>query len=376
MRVAVNAVSLRKGGTAIAVSKLLSHLVDIAPEHEYHVLADEPLPPMLSLAHPSVRYHRFPWLGRGGARTALWYSFVLPFWLRREAIDVLFSSSCYLPVLTPSRSVLLVQDAKYFYDPAELLKQCSFGERASFYLKRLWTHYSIRKADRVLVQTKSLAERVSSHIPSVRDRIATVMHGPGVLDQRTGGYRIHHLPSDTFEIAYVALYRHYKNFQVLLQALALLSSRSIPVRLHLTLDPVEDAGARGVLSYARRIGVEKLIVNHGEIEPERMPELYGLAHMFVFPSICESFGFPQVEAMAFGLPLLVADTPVNREVCGEAAKFFAPDNPETLAASIERLYRDPSELGVLAELSARRGKEFDWSRAAADTLRFLRDSTE
>ncbi len=374
MKIAVNAISLRKGGTVIAVGKLLSRLAELQPEHEYHVLADAKMPAVLKVDHPSVRYHYFSWIGRSHFRVAIWYALILPFWLRRESVDVLFSSSCYLPIFTRSRSVLLVQDAKYFYDSPELLRQYPLGERVVFHLKRLWTYYSIRRADRVIVQTKTLGDCVTAHVPSIRKRLATIPHGPGVLDESGHGSHIHHLSSDTFEIAYVALYRNYKNFRVLLQALALLRDRQIPVRLHLTLDTLEDAGARSVLSYARKIGVERLIVNHGELEPERIAELYGVARMLVFPSICESFGFPQVEAMAFGLPLLVSDTPVNREVCDYAAMFFAPDDPGMLAASVEHLYRHPSELNALAELSARRGRDFDWTRAAAETLRFLNES--
>jgi glycosyltransferase involved in cell wall biosynthesis len=371
LKIAVNAISLRKGGTVIAVGKLLSRLVELWPEHEYHVLADVELPPVLKVEHPSVRYHHFSWIGGGHFRAAIWYALILPFWLRSKAVDVLFSSSCYLPIFTTSRTVLLVQDAKYFYDATDLLKQCSIGERAVFHLKRLWTYYSVRKADSVIVQTKTLGDCVTSHIPAIHKRLVTIPHGPGVFDDTWKGYHIRHLSSDSFEIAYVALYRNYKNFHMLLQALALLQERQVPVRLHLTLDTLEDVGARSVLTYARKIGVERLIVNHGEIEPDRIAELYGAMHMFVFPSICESFGFPQVEAMAFGLPLLVSDTPVNREVCGHAAMFFPPDDPAQLAASIEHFYRNPSELSALADLSARRGRDFDWTRAAAETLQCL-----
>ena len=117
-------------------------------------------------------------------------------------------------------------------------------------------------------------------------------------------------------------------------------NEGVAVRLHLTLDLVEDPGARMVMSYARKIGVEHAIVNHGELEPERVAEVYQSSHVFVFPSVCESFGFPQVEAMASGLPILAADTPVNREICGQAAIYFAPEDDHVLAAQLKRLYRE------------------------------------
>ena len=147
-------------------------------------------------------------------------------------------------------------------------------------------------------------------------------------------------------------------------------------RLHLTLDLVEDPGARMVMSYARKIGVEHSIVNHGELEPERVAEVYQSAHVFVFPSVCESFGFPQVEAMAFGLPILAADTAVNREMCGQAAIYFAPEDDHVLAAQLKRLYQNPAELAALSKRSARRGRDFDWTSAAKETLECLIDASQ
>ena len=145
--------------------------------------------------------------------------------------------------------------------------------------------------------------------------------------------------------------------------------------MHLTLDLVEEPGARMVMSHARKIGVEHAIVNHGELEPERVAEVYQSSHVFVFPSVCESFGFPQVEAMASGLPILAADTPVNREVCGQAAIYFAPEDDHALATQLKRLYRDPAELAVLSKRSARRGRDFDWTAAAKETLECLFDAS-
>jgi glycosyltransferase involved in cell wall biosynthesis len=180
----------------------------------------------------------------------------------------------------------------------------------------------------------------------------------------------------SLDIAYVAHYQKYKNFEVLLRALRVLQGERVPVLLHLTLDLVEEPGGRMVMSYARKLGVEHLIINHGELEPERVAQVYQSAHVFVFPSVCESFGFPQVEAMAFGLPILAADTAVNREMCRHAAIYFAPEDDRALAAQLKRLYQNPAELAVLSKRCARRGHDFDWTNAAAQTLEHLTNAVE
>ena len=116
-----------------------------------------------------------------------------------------------------------------------------------------------------------------------------------------------------------------------------------------------------VMSYARNIGVEQSIINHGELEPERVAQVYQVSACVCISVVCESFGFPQVEAMAFGLPILVADTAVNREMGGQAAIYFAPEDDRVLAAQLERLYHNLTELAALSKRSARRARDFDWT---------------
>jgi glycosyltransferase involved in cell wall biosynthesis len=370
MKIAINALTLRKGGTLVVLNKLLTGFVEIAPDNEYHVLANLATPAALE-GNPQVKYHHFDWTNASYARVAFWYVAVLPLWLRRHKIDVLFSQICYLPPFAGRRTVLLLQDAKFFYDSKELRRRLTLSERFNLWLKKRWSYHSVGMADRILVQSDTMARSVIAKVPSVRDRVSTVHHGPGILNgQSKPIYRAG--PSDSFEIAYVAIYRGYKNFEVLLRALRLLDDEGIPARLHLTLDVIDNPGARAVIAYARKIGVEHAVVNHGELEPERVSEVYQAARVFVFPSICESFGFPQVEAMAFGLPILAADTPINREICNQAAIYFDPEDEHLLAAQLRRLYKNPTELNALSERSARRGRDFGWTGAAAETLKWLK----
>jgi glycosyltransferase involved in cell wall biosynthesis len=67
------------------------------------------------------------------------------------------------------------------------------------------------------------------------------------------------------------------------------------------------------------------------------------------------------EAMSSGLPLAVADTPVNREICGEAALYFAPFSVSGMVAAIRRLDEDPALRQRLAEIGRARAIErFGW----------------
>jgi glycosyltransferase involved in cell wall biosynthesis len=91
----------------------------------------------------------------------------------------------------------------------------------------------------------------------------------------------------------------------------------------------------------------------GYVPDQWLPILYREATLFVHPSPLEGFGYPLVEAMAFGLPVACADTEIFREIGGAAPVFFDPKQPKDIAAKIAMLLADPA----LQEERSRKGLE-------------------
>src|SRR4029079_14936735 len=107
------------------------------------------------------------------------------------------------------------------------------------------------------------------------------------------------------------------NFATLFASVKQLAEQGMPIRLVLTLDPANPQAA-ATLAEAEAIGIAHLIENHGEVPPNALTAVYDSLDVFVFPSFCESFGMPMVEAMARGLFIVAADTAENREIVGSA----------------------------------------------------------
>jgi glycosyltransferase involved in cell wall biosynthesis len=77
---------------------------------------------------------------------------------------------------------------------------------------------------------------------------------------------------------------------------------------------------------------------HHRLSPDRMPFAYRAADLFLGPARPEEgFGLPVLEALASGLPCLLADTPGHREIAGDAAEYFPDGDPEGLAGALSRL---------------------------------------
>lgn len=370
MKIAINAISIKEGGPAVVLEKLLEQFVRVGPEHEYHIAVSQRLGDPACFGHPSVVVRRFAWAEQGAASMALWYGAALARWLARDRFDVLFSQTNYLPATSPVPTALLVQHAGYFCPDFHVDRAPRRGGRLLWAATRSWTFRSLQAADHVTVQTQALAGLIVRRFPAVASRLTIIPHGPGFLDAPIARAEPTPATAGDARLAYVTKYGDQKNFGVLFRALRRLRDRRVGARLHLTISPEEPDGRR-VAADAVAQGVADLVTWHGEMGRDDLRRLYERADVFVFPSVCESFGFPLVEALAFGLPVVAADTPGNQEICGDAARYFPPRDADGLAAVLEQWVRDPDERRVHARASAARAGRFDWRTAGERTLSWV-----
>ena len=368
----MNAVSIREGGPLVVLSRLLAGMRASSPETEW-VLALNPRLAAEWPAAPATRILNID-VDRSPLHLLHWYERALPAALRREQADVLFSVTNYLPSKnTAFPSVLLEQHAGHFSADFEKLTHDAspgFIARTLWWRKQNWVRRSVLAASILTVQTAALADAIAAETKRPRDGIRVIAHGPGWVTPRTGP-KIR--GTGPFRIGYVTKWGVQKNFETIFRALQILSQAGADICLVLTLDETR-ANVPQTLDLARELGVSGLIENRGEVRPEALEALYDSLDAFAFASICESFGMTMVEAMARGLPILVADTPGNREITGDASLVFPPYAPDALAGGLRALMNDPTEWRQRSEKSLTRARAFSWTKAAEETLAALRDA--
>ncbi|MDZ7587163.1 MAG: glycosyltransferase family 4 protein, partial [Patescibacteria group bacterium] len=94
--------------------------------------------------------------------------------------------------------------------------------------------------------------------------------------------------------------------------------------------------------------------------------------LFCLPSVVEGFGLATIEAMACGLPALLADIPVNQEITnfGQGTLFFKSDNESDLSQKISRLFTNPKLYRQKQLEALKLAKTYTWEKAYLNTKKF------
>ncbi|MBW6440660.1 glycosyltransferase family 4 protein [Patescibacteria group bacterium] len=139
------------------------------------------------------------------------------------------------------------------------------------------------------------------------------------------------------------------------------------------------AGSKGwlykdVFDIANNSTVSSDIIFTGFIDDKDKPMLYELAEIFVYPSFYEGFGFPPLEAMQNGTPVITSNFSSLPEAVGNAAIIVNPYNINELALAMENLLSDKKLRNDLIQKGLQQTKKFSWQKCAKETLAVLKST--
>ncbi len=158
-------------------------------------------------------------------------------------------------------------------------------------------------------------------------------------------------------------YRRHKNAEGVVRAYARLA-RERGFRVGLVLAGGAPPTFRAWLSAE---GMEREARVLGPVPDADLPALYAAAGAFVFPSRCEGFGLPVLEAMACGTPVVTSRASSLPEVVGDAALLVDPDDEKALVDAMDRALATDMR-AELSALGRERAALFSWARVARETL--------
>ena len=276
--------------------------------------------------------------------------------LRVDQPDVLFAPAYTAPLRISMPVVLTVHDISFESHPEW------FGWREG--LRRRWlTQLSAASATRIICVSGFTRDELVSHYRTPADRIRVVWSGVNVRAADGDSVRA---PL----VLFVGSIFNRRHIPALIAGFAGIADRQPSAELVLVganrTHPPESP-----VILAERAGVGSRVRVCDYIDEAELQALYQRASVFVFLSEYEGFGLPPLEAMAAGIPVVVGDTPVARELYGDAAWRVPVNDPDAVGAALLTLLHDDEARQRALRAAAARLPLFTWDRAAAETLGVL-----
>jgi glycosyltransferase involved in cell wall biosynthesis len=363
MKVLVNALGADMGGAMRHLTNFLPELGAANPDREYVVLVRSSFE-LPGTVQPNIRLQYY---ADRNARSGIWRLFhdlwLLPRRLRREAFGAVVSLTNIGPVWSPVPHVFFQRNA-LFYCP-EYLRELPAWTKLKITLRRRLAIASMARADVTVTPSHAMSEMIRIACPGLdHRRLAILYHGfdgrsfDDPLDAAFQA-KVHRVPKP--RLLYPSHVAAHKGLGVILGALAELKSRGINMGLVVAGD-LDDwpAGADKLRDLMQRMQLQDNVVFMGGVSQRQMGALYRSCDVMVNPSLCESFGFSMLEALGHQMPIVAADLPIHRELCGPAALYYPPLDATRAADRIAEMVQ-LQNLVDFRQAAAVRLSQFDWS---------------
>jgi glycosyltransferase involved in cell wall biosynthesis len=290
----------------------------------------------------------------------IWEHTLLPFYARKY--DILYCPSNIAPLYLPKKTklALTLHDLAFLDFP----KQYSsvFQKYYAFLVPK-----NIQRAEYILTISNFSKKRIIQEYPWVKNKINVIHHG----------ISSHFLPSGQPKsnyVLYVGAMNRIKNFQVLLEIFLTPEFKNIDLKMILPNASTfsDDEHINTLIRRAKEAANIDII---DQVNQDELKTYYQNAKLFVFPSFHESFGFPPLEAMACGTPVIVSNVTALPEVCGDAAVYIDPNDIHDLSEKIQMTLKNDILLQKLASMGLLHAKKFTWEKAACEYLNILQEGT-
>lgn len=298
------------------------------------------------------------WIAETSSKYSVMEHLALARRARENKIDLFHSPHYTRPIMLRCSSLVTIHDLIHFkfreYFPAWKVKA------AEVVIQR-----AVARSDVVLTVSETSKQDILEFLPAAKGKIEVLYNRlePSWFEPPPGI----DLPAMGIEgeyLLYVGNFKKHKGIDTLVEAYSKLSHapRLILVgkagAIHSELnDRIQSIPGIRLLGYADR---------------PLLHQLYSQALLFVMPSLYEGFGYPPLEAMSAGAPVLSSDAPALREVLAEGVEFFERGNADSLTAKLEMLMQSATRRQELRVAGRTRAQFFATDESPRKLLQIYR----
>lgn len=292
---------------------------------------------------------------KGHLRRLLWTQLKLPSLYQKLNANLLFSPLPEAPLYSRCRSLVMAHDLIPLKFPRP-------GSRLTAYFKT-YVPAVFRQSEHIICNSQSTADSLVEMLGIPAKKITPIL-----LGYDRDRFQFLDLPTENYFL-YLGRHDSYKNLPRLIDAFAALSDNS-DYELWLA-GPTDNTYTPRLKQQAEILGLSQRIKFLDYVSATELPEVINRAIALVFPSLWEGFGFPVLEAIACGTPVITSNLSSLPEVAGDAAIFINPYNVAEITAAMKTLADDSQTRSQLRRRGLARATQFSWEKTGRETAGVL-----
>lgn len=365
----------KRTGDEVVFFNLVKNLAQLDKENNYYLFTDICDEKILEEIRANLRIKNTPNFKIISLETKnkfSWNFWTLPKYLQKNPTDI-YLTQYITPFFVPKeiRIMTIIHDVSFCAFP-ELIKKADL-----FFLKTL-IPLSLKRADKIVAVSQFTLDEIRKYYKIAPEKLDWIHNAvsdefpkEAVTEEKMETVRKKYDLPKKF-ILYLGTLQPRKNIPILIEAFNKTDNKFSGMKLVL-------AGGKGHnydLKIDEKIAVYNIkdkIIFPGYIADEDKHCFLKMAEIFVFPSLYEGFGIPILEAFASGTPVIASNIPPHREIAGNSAEFFDPQDSGDLADKIAGIISDEQLRKKLVEDGFSRLENFSWKKTAKKMLRIFKD---
>lgn len=349
-------------GIGIYLKCLLENLQEIDTLNHYYLISNAPI----TIRLKNKKWSKIEGKIKRKLLSTSWMQICSPIAVHKKRIDLFWGPRHHIPVLLPSKTktIVTIHDIVHRLYPETMALP-------NLLVERLLMRHSVNRSDAIITDAKSIAKDLI-HSYKLDDRkVHTVYPGIPPLKSRliNDETQKQALTSRNPYFLFVGTVEPRKNFERILKAFALIKPELHNV--HLVVVGCEGWKNKKWSNILKNNSIRSHIIFTGYVPREMLLQYYRNALCLLYPSIYEGFGFPILEAMSCGTPVITGNTSSMPEVAGDAAILVDPYDIQAISKAMLTVMENKILRDRLSKKGCERIKRFDWRQTAVETMRLF-----
>lgn len=280
-------------------------------------------------------------------------------------IDIFFAPNINFLALSPKlKKVITLHDLSFLLFPK------FYSAKGRFWHKAVNVKKLVEQFDKIIAVSEHTRNDVLGLLNVNDDKVVKIYPGvdsqfySSVNEETKSNTRNKYSLPKNFILSLAAL-EPRKNIETVIEAFGKFNNNS---DTHLVLVGAAQESKRPIEKLISEKGMNKFVHVLGYIPAEDKPSLYQLASCFVYPSFYEGFGFPPLEAMSSGTPVIASYSSSLAEICESSALLIDPHNINDLVEAFGQVLNNKEFSEKLSEMGRNQASKFTWEKSATETL--------